>query len=426
MATIPSPRFTFKNPNAERSLVYLIYRYRGLKFRYSTQITIDTGDWNPKTQRPYELERRPDLWAIRRTLDDVAVAAKDIYIRNQYSALSKKEFKAQLDLRLGRVAPPTHKATLPLIDFMDQELAEMKRTGMRHSSYRVFSVHAQILKDFAKSQGGFSYEDVDWTLRLALIDWLSDKGVQLAYGNKTLNVLRQFMERARRKGHHSCTGYLGKGWQVRALKARSDTIVLSLEELDTLANMTLSGHLKKVRDLLLIGVGTGQRFSDFSRLTPQNFYTTAKGVPLLSVIAQKTGMPAKIPLNFFPWLVPTLEKYAYTAPRISMQKFNQGLKSLCKHAQIDQEVRVVEQYIGRKPRLQKRFTPKYDVVSSHICRRSFATNLYRMGYSLAQIMPMTGHATETQLRIYIGINAEENAENIALQIAGREDDAIRL
>ncbi len=99
-----------------------------------------------------------------------------------------------------------------------------------------------------------------------------------------------------------------------------------------------------------------------------------------------------------------------------MQKFNDGHEIFCKQAEIDKEVLVVEQYMGRKPRLEKRFVPKYEVVSSHICRRSFATNLYRMGYSMAQIMLMTGHSTEAQLRLYIGIDAEENAEQIALSI----------
>lgn len=193
-------------------------------------------------------------------------------------------------------------------------------------------------------------------------------------------------------------------------------MTLSTDELQALADMKLRGHLKKVRDLLLIGCGTGQRFSDFSKLREEQFYTTAKGVPLLSLISQKTATPATIPLTIFPWLIPVLEEYEYNAPVLSMQKFNDGLKTLCKHAEIDQEVLVIEQYMGRKPRLQKQFMPKYEVVSSHICRRSFATNLYRMGYRLSQIMPMTGHSTETQLRVYIGLDAEENAESIALEL----------
>ena len=43
-----------------------------------------------------------------------------------------------------------------------------------------------------------------------------------------------------------------------------------------------------------------------------------------------------------------------------------------------------------------------------------------MGYNLAQIMPMTGHATESQLRQYIGIDNEMNAEEIAFSIIQKQ------
>ena len=421
MAKIPTPRFTLKNPNKDRSLIYLIFRYRNNKFRYSTQINIALKDWDTRTQRPIEKERRPDLWTIRRTLDDIAEQTRTVYIENNYGALSKDEFKQQLDTRLGRVELPSTEKAIPFFKFIEQELQEMQNTNMKHSSYKSFKLHTDILKKFAKAKGRFSYDDVDWSLRLKLIDWLASKNVQLAYGNKTLNILRQFMERARRKGHHACTAYQGQGWQVRPLKAKGEKVTLSTNELQVLADMELRGHLKKVRDLLLIGCGTGQRFSDFSKLRAEQFYTTAKGVPLLSLISQKTATPATIPLTIFPWLIPVLEEYEYNAPVLSMQKFNDGLKALCKLAEIDQEVLVIEQYMGRKPRLQKQFMPKYEVVSSHICRRSFATNLYRMGYRLSQIMPMTGHSTETQLRVYIGLDAEENAESIALELMAQNE-----
>ncbi len=76
----------------------------------------------------------------------------------------------------------------------------------------------------------------------------------------------------------------------------------------------------------------------------------------------------------------------------------------------------VKQFMGRKARVEKSFISKYEAISSHTCRRSFVANLYLMGYSLSQIMPMTGHSSEPQLREYIGIDAEENAERIALSI----------
>ena len=89
---------------------------------------------------------------------------------------------------------------------------------------------------------------------------------------------------------------------------------------------------------------------------------------------------------------------------------------MCKAIGLDQKVLKVDQYIGRKAQIEKRYIPKYKAVTSHTCRRSFATNLYRNGYSLAEIMPMTGHSTESQLRDYIGIDGEQNAENLAIRL----------
>lgn len=80
------------------------------------------------------------------------------------------------------------------------------------------------------------------------------------------------------------------------------------------------------------------------------------------------------------------------------------------------KVFTVNQYIGRKAWVEKIYIPKYKQITSHTCRRSFATNLYRKGYRLAKIMSMTSHAKESQLREYIGIDSEQNAEEIAFSI----------
>lgn len=53
--------------------------------------------------------------------------------------------------------------------------------------------------------------------------------------------------------------------------------------------------------------------------------------------------------------------------------------------------------------------PKYELMTSHICRRSFATNLY--GHiPTPVIMAITGHSTETMFLNYIKKTASENAE----------------
>lgn len=64
-----------------------------------------------------------------------------------------------------------------------------------------------------------------------------------------------------------------------------------------------------------------------------------------------------------------------------------------------------EKTLHRK--LNKKY-PKYELVSSHICRRTFATNLYGQIDTMT-IMKITGHATERQFLNYIKITPKEYA-----------------
>jgi site-specific recombinase XerD len=55
---------------------------------------------------------------------------------------------------------------------------------------------------------------------------------------------------------------------------------------------------------------------------------------------------------------------------------------------------------------------KYLLVSSHICRRSFATNLTLMGFPTQVIMRITGHRTESAFQTYLKMSPLENANII--------------
>jgi len=432
MSKLPQPKFNLRLPNAEaETLISLVIRYRGQRLVYSTGYSIHPKDWDFKTQRPVQQTKRPDLFNIKRQLDDLATycietfMVSNVPLNSSPDAITIEELKRLLDIKIGRTLPQTidqqgnkeiPKAGCTFLEFLDLELEAMKGHGMKMGSRRSFERHTKLLKKFAKEVKPFDYDDVDWNFRLDLIDWLSTRNIKLCYGNKTLSVLRQFMERARRKKLHSNVQYQGTGWMVPQKRAVGEMVTLTPEELQILADLKLFDFADKVRDLFLIGAGTGQRFSDYSCYTPDNFYKTVNNIPILSMISQKTETPAKVPLNIFPWLIPILEKHEYASPQMSMQKFNITIKDICKKAKLTDKVFIVEQYIGRKARVEKTYIPKYELVSSHTCRRSFATNMYRMGYRLAQIMPMTGHSTESQLREYIGIDNEQNAEEIAFSI----------
>ena len=56
---------------------------------------------------------------------------------------------------------------------------------------------------------------------------------------------------------------------------------------------------------------------------------------------------------------------------------------------------------------------KWELVTTHTARRSFATNAYKSGIPSLKIMMITGHTTESSFLRYIKITGEENAISMA-------------
>ena len=56
---------------------------------------------------------------------------------------------------------------------------------------------------------------------------------------------------------------------------------------------------------------------------------------------------------------------------------------------------------------------KYELISSHTGRRSFASNAYLAGIPSITIMKITGHKTESAFLKYIKITPEEHARKMA-------------
>jgi len=133
----------------------------------------------------------------------------------------------------------------------------------------------------------------------------------------------------------------------------------------------------------------------------------------------KTDYPVIIPIH--DQVKAILEKRNGEFPRqISDQKFNDYIKIICEKIGLNEIVdgaKITEMKIkenGKTVKIhRKNFGkfPKHELVSSHICRRSFATNLYGKIDTLT-IMKITGHKTESQFLAYIKITPREYAEKL--------------
>ena len=130
---------------------------------------------------------------------------------------------------------------------------------------------------------------------------------------------------------------------------------------------------------------------------------------VLSFRQHKTNNRVAIPIH--PVVREVLEKYNYELPaEISNQKFNDYIKEVARLAGLTM-IETKTRTEGGKANTTR--CEKWQLVSSHTGRRSFATNMYKRGLPSIMIMSITGHKTESAFLKYIKVRQDEHAEMMA-------------
>lgn len=160
--------------------------------------------------------------------------------------------------------------------------------------------------------------------------------------------------------------------------------------------------LDNVRDNLIIACWTGLRVSDFlQRLDTSNFIDD-----FIEIKTQKTGTNVVIPVH--PMVKKILIKRNGKMPRkISDQKFNVYVKEVCKAVGFKSKMKG-KLHHKEKNRDVLGMYEKYKLISSHIGRRSFATNHYgKINDSV--IMGVCGWSSKEMMLNYIQTSNREHA-----------------
>lgn len=227
------------------------------------------------------------------------------------------------------------------------------------------------------------------------------------------------MSSARERGLHNNTDYAKKRFQKPS--EVTDQIYLNVEELEQLETLDLSNNkkLENVRDLLIVGAWTGLRFSDFNNISANDIKLNSPDGDNFEIRTKKTDKDVVIPI--FPQVRRIIERYknktANSLPKpISNQKFNEYIKEVGRLAEIDEPVSLSITKGGN--RITKT-TPKYEVMTSHVCRRSFSTNAFKMGVPMIDIMEITGHDTESAFMTYIRATPKEHANRVRKIMMGK-------
>lgn len=213
-------------------------------------------------------------------------------------------------------------------------------------------------------------------------------------------------------------------------------VFLSFDEIERVKDIqTLNTDWNIARDWLVLGCFLGQRASDLLRMNKRMIYTKTdsegNSFRFLEIKQQKTGEKVVIPLH--DEVETILNKYNGDFPPTFANNFdsnavlfNRHIKKVCELAGIHEMIKG-KVYNEDKKKNEIVETEKCNLVSSHVCRRSFATNFYgNKMFTTPQLMSITGHKTESMFLNYIGKTADDWAMQTAKTFKELSNQKIKI
>ena len=163
-------------------------------------------------------------------------------------------------------------------------------------------------------------------------------------------------------------------------------------------------NLAEARDIFVLGCLTGQRVSDYKRISSKMVETLVEGRDFLHIVQLKTGKDVYVPYSDM--MKTILDRYDGELPKIQEQYLNERIKVVGLLLGWTEPAGLEERRGTLRYQSKKRFC---DAIKTHTARRTFATNAYKAGVSLSSIMAVTGHSSEQMLRRYLKLDNKERA-----------------
>lgn len=413
--------FTVAGKTPQRAVYCRFWVGRDYDFKATTKIRVNKSDWNELKQIVKQKATTTQTDLINSKLKELELYIFDNWTKDNLNKtpISKDWLKMTVNRFFG-YAGTNERYLIYFTDWVEKYYsnpANLIHAGkpLSYSTKQKYDTTLSRLKRFEKHTGtALRFADINLNFYNSFLAFCRD--IDKLNNNtigKDITVIKQFCKKAKLNG-----------LPVNPLFEHSDFVKVSNETIDTYLNESEINkifmydfsnieRLDNARDLLIIGVWTGLRVSDFMRLHETNI----KG-GFIVIKTQKTGKTVTIPMH--PQLKQILEKRNGEFPKeISPQRFNDYIKEVCEKVGITEptegaiKINIAEP--GQKKVFRKKagIYPKFELISSHTCRRSFATNLYNSGQvKPITIMQITGHTTESNFLKYIKTTPKEHAEKV--------------
>lgn len=418
-------KFRIKTANDWNSIFFRFKQGKQFDTECSIGIQIPKGRWSESKQEV--------LTTKEVNFKDINIKLKELnaYISKEYEAtklsenlilINTKWVKEKIDVFFNRETKNEDVNekfffTNFISSFIEDAKTKRNRKGIpiKPRTIQHYSTTLNKIKSFEKFTGiKLKITEIDLSFHNEFISYL-DKEQKLNQNTigGYVDDIKLFCGNADKKGITVSNEF--KNTEFYSPSNKTKDIYLKEEEINLIYNTTFKqDYLDNTRDWFIIGLRTGLRISDFLKLTNDHI-----DEEFIYKETEKTEFPVIIPIHN--QVQEILTKRNGNFPRkISEQKFNIYVKEVAKIAGLTEltegaKMCEIETIINGKVEIIHRKTfskyPKYELVSSHICRRTFATLLYGKIDTLT-IMKITGHSTESQFLKYIKITPKEYAEKL--------------
>jgi len=423
---MPTSKFTLRgaNPNKETPIV-LYFRYGNQLLKLSTGFKILPSHWSEKKEQVKNILTINNHRLLNTSLRNIKNTVENIYTKlidegrkgQINNSLLRSRFIEETAPKKDEIAEPEINSSVS--DYLESFLIKAptmiirKQNGktepLSTSSIKQYKNTLNVFKEYEKMGNiKVQFVNLDFKFHTAFLAHLKgEKGLANTTIGSRIKTIKTIAKYAKMEGLEVNESVFSKDF-FKPVEESLNTY-LNEEEIQRIFNLDLTDkpRLDNVRDLFIIGLWTGLRISDFTRIRKENLIN---GFIEIDEV-QKTGVPVIIPIH--PQVEQVIQKHKGNLPRtISHQKFNDYLKELCRLVGIKEPIKGTKKIMTDKGvRKTTGIFPKYELISSHVCRRSFATNNYGK-FSNIEIMAVTGHKTEAVFLNYIKVTPREHAENM--------------
>lgn len=415
MATI---NFLYRS-NKERAALTLrlLYRFEGIDYVFAgdSKILVTKDYWNKGFKEVIPERKNSDVIIqnrntealqkqkeLKSSLSNIEAYIIDEFNKSNTATISKEWLKSQITNYYN----PKKNESIPndLVTFFDYYL-NYRKNELNAPSIMKYKTIQLKLKEFQSDRKRTIYlTDVNDIFKNEFIDYYKSKNYAHNTTQREFSFIKTVCKKAKFLGlevSHQLEGLTIKPEKV-------ENIYLNFDDLKKIEESTQeTPELETAKDWLIISAYSGQRVSDFMRFTTEMIRTEGDQM-YIEFTQKKTGKIMSIPLHTK--IINILNKRSFQFPdKLNDQDYNKAIKKVCEKAEINNIV-----YGGKEIEKRKVYDnyKKWELCSSHIGRRSFASNNYGT-IPTSYLMYITGHQTEIQFLKYVGKTNNDKAKEVA-------------